>query len=348
VGSGKREVFARDVSGKYPTQSLAVTVTAPLTTTVAFPLDLPGHVVGRVSDIYDAPLSGVGVTFQQSCCWTRTVNTDAEGRYDSGPLPGHHNYLEEFDYIIAFGGRGERYQVEYYDNAATAASARRVTVAPATTVEANATLDTLGRITGRVTDKATGLPVARVRIWIDDSRFVNTDDNGRYVIEGIRPASTVTLRFDADGYVSVSIPVNVALNSTLENQDVPLTPWGNLLGRVTDERTGRPLAGIWVKLYIRGAADSWYAAHGATTDANGNYAIAPHGQTYRIEFADPREVYHGQAYPDTPTIQEGVDVVFTPGQDTPNIDAALAPTGNAPAPGRVIYLPVIALQLQSR
>jgi 5-hydroxyisourate hydrolase-like protein (transthyretin family) len=343
--SREYKIVATDAGGKYPEQSVAVTVTAPLTTTVEFPLDFPGHVVGQVTDPNNAPLPGVEVTFLQGCCWSRTVKTDAEGRYDSGPLPGHHYYYEEFDYIIAFGGRGERYKVEYYDDAATKESAKPVTVAPGATVMADAALDTLGRITGRVTDKATGLPIANGKVSMSigqyKTREVRTGEDGRYLLEGL-PAGPNSLNFtDCCGrYASITRPVTLTLNTTLEGEDAALSPWGKVTGRVIDERTGAGILWAWVTAY-RAEGPGWERVRATVTDADGRYTFGDlYSGAFRIEFTDPRGRYRAEAYSDAASLQAGADVIFTPGQDTPNIDAALAPTGEG-LTGSRIFLPLL-------
>lgn len=342
--SAEITVTAIDRKGTYPQQSIRAKVTAPLTTTVEFPLDLSGHITGRVTDSRGAPLANVEVKFLQSCCWERGVWTDADGRYDSGPLPGHHNYGEEYDYAVSFRDSTGLRKGEYYENADTRAQARLVAVRPAQTVTVDAALDEWARVAGRVTDAVTGLPVEGVLTSIG-YRSARTDADGRYLIEGILPAPGLALTFDDMGrrrYLTLTRPVTVTLNSTLEGQDAAMTPWGALSGRVTDERTGQPLRAIGVNLYYGGEGNTWFHASSTRTAQDGTYAFKGlYERAYRLEFYDLTGAYRSEAYPDAPTVTQGADVVFTPGRDTSGIDAALAPLGSAPTTPAREYLPMM-------
>ena len=121
-----------------------------------------------------------------------------------------------------------------------------------------------------------------------------------------------------------------------------LLPWGHLSGRVTDERTGAGIPKAWVTLYRCDQA-GWLRVTALITDADGRYAFAGLDLgAYRIEFVHPRGWYRSEAYPHAPTLEQGADVTFTVGQDTPEINAALTPTGDAPPPEkRSVYLPLV-------
>ena len=168
-------VWFQDPSGIYPqqvyddgsggTNAQDVQVMAPLTTTIEMRLDLPGRVVGRVTDIWGAPIPDIEVKFRQSCCWTRTVKTDENGEYASGPLLGHYNYGVDWQYTLSFSDPTGRYRTEYYDDAKDEAAAKTVMVKPDQTVTADAVLDAAGQVTGMVTDGVTGQPLSNVKAW---------------------------------------------------------------------------------------------------------------------------------------------------------------------------------------
>lgn len=339
------EVVARDPTDKYVEQTAPAQVSAPLTTTVDIQLDLPGHIIGRVTDVNGAPLSGIEVVFRQGCCGGVVVKTDGDGRYDSGALRNDF-MVTSFRFIVLFRDPTERFLAEYHDNARRQEDATPVTVNPGTRVTVDAALNAAGRISGRVTDRVTGLPIPEVTVSMPIRQYAErkalTAADGTYRLEAL-PIGPNTLNFSdcCRKYAPVSEPITVTEDMALQGYDIALSPWGVLSGRVTDERTGGGIPRAWVTLY-RGHGAAWARAYAGMTDESAAYVFRGLTQgAYRIEFSHPWEWYVAETYPDTPSLGAGADVVFTPGQDTPNIDAALAPTGNAPIELNAVYLPVI-------
>lgn len=339
------QLVARDWSGRYPEQSAPAQISAPVTTTVDLQLDLPGHITGRVTDINGAPLSGIEVTFRQGCCGGRVVETDDDGRYDSGPLMGGGNTWR-FQYIVVFSDPTERFVTEYHNDARRQEDATLVTVNPGTLMTADAVLDAGGKVSGKVIDARTGLPIPRVTVSMPVRQYVDrsavTGDDGTYFVDRL-PIGPNTLSFIdcCRRYVTVNEPMTVTENMALGGHDIALTPWGALSGRVTDEATGAGLSRAWVTLY-RADEKGWVRVSAVVTDAEGQYTFARlDGGAYRIEFSHPQDWYRTETYPDAPSVVEGADVVFTPGQDTPNIDAALASTDVPHGAERLLYLPAL-------
>lgn len=121
-----------------------------------------------------------------------------------------------------------------------------------------------GSITGRVTDRADGTPVAGASVS-SGSIHVKTNHSGEYRIEDL-PEGSYTVDVSAAGYAAVSRSVNVAAGATSVADFAlePLPPTtGSIRGRVTDAADGSPIAGASVSL--KGVS--------ATTDSKGEYRI---------------------------------------------------------------------------
>jgi hypothetical protein len=73
-----------------------------------------------------------------------------------------------------------------------------------------------GSVTGRVTDAQTGLPVARVQVFIFDQELGGlSQQNGRYLLQNV-PAGTHTLTVDRIGFRLMQVQIVVAGNQTVE------------------------------------------------------------------------------------------------------------------------------------
>lgn len=142
----------------------------------------------------------------------------------------------------------------------------------------------VGQLMGRVTDEKSGRPVPYATVSVA-GRNVRTDDSGNYLITNLE-AGKHRLSARAQGFESADKNLEIKPGNP-QRQDVKLRPIGNesrnhqeqgkpqpkdtpgqqygeLTGRVTDERTGRPIAGALV--YVQGQRD--------VTDRSGNYSIA--------------------------------------------------------------------------
>ena len=116
--------------------------------------------------------------------------TAADGTYLSEPLqPGSR-------YTVQAGGAGHRSR--YYPDAAPTEGAIRPPVTVATTTPAiDSALPDIGHITGRVTDAATGRPVAGISVRQMETSWPTawTGSDGRYDFDGLENG-VYTLRFD--------------------------------------------------------------------------------------------------------------------------------------------------------
>ncbi|MGB8656771.1 MAG: carboxypeptidase regulatory-like domain-containing protein [Candidatus Zixiibacteriota bacterium] len=181
-----------------------------------------------------------------------------------------------------------------------------------------------GSVSGRVTDGATGLPIMAAHVHtVGDSCHggcggAMTDSTGYYNIQHLRPGIYLVVA-SAFGYQEQVFPdsIQVLPGQDTPNIDFALTPAGggagSISGRVTDGVTGLPIVGAAVMPNGMHPIASY-------TDSAGYYTCAnlPPG-FYQVNAHAPG--YHPEMYP-TP-----VEVIS--GQNTPNIDFALAPEGGA-------------------
>jgi len=187
------------------------------------------------------------------------------------------------------------------------------------------TLAQFGSISGRVTDEVTGEPIIGAHVIADrlDSMYhchgeARTDTGGYYAIEHLHPGS-YQVGASAVGYVAETYPAPVTVISGQNTPDInfALTPGGgtgSISGRVTNEVTGNPILGAHV---VAMGLDNYCYAE-AWTDSNGHYMLeglcAGIWQVQAEAFG-----YIPEVYPDTVTVVDG--------QNTPNINFALTPSG---------------------
>lgn len=135
------------------------------------------------------------------------------------------------------------------------------------------------RLTGRVTDERTGRPIPGATISIQTGQSDTTDRDGNYRIETVRPGAH-RVNITRGGYRSDSKTVDIKADRD-KQQDFKLKPddkglpepapipgpspreVGILMGRVTDDKTGRPISGVTVSL----------GANGDVTNPSGAYEI---------------------------------------------------------------------------
>jgi len=253
-------------------------------------------------------LAGIQVTLHQwnGAQWaeTKTVTTDNAGNYNSGGLTTG-------TYRVRFSDPSRRSQTTFYDGAANIESATTVSITLAhTTAGINAMLLERGRITGTVTAKSTGQPLAGIRVefspatswrWGDAVVNVTSGADGAYDSGGL-DADLYSLDFsDPNGKYAPKSSENVAVTATQTSRgiDIALLEWGHITGKVVAHDTGLPLPGIRVTVehlagYYGSRGWEWYWVEIATTttDLNGRYDSGSLADdTYRVEFSDPSSVY---------------------------------------------------------
>jgi len=128
------------------------------------------------------------------------------------------------------------------------------------------------QVRGQVTDEKTGRPISGARVTIQ-GRNDTTDQAGNYVVTDV-PLGRYQVSVTRGGYETEKDTVEIRAGSSASRNfrlkssgggegEKRLYETGQLRGRVTDEKTGRPISGA--RVTIQGRSD--------TTDQAGNYVV---------------------------------------------------------------------------
>ena len=178
LSGGEREIVASAPGKAQVTKSVLVTPGA--TANLSFQLSPPGQVTGRVTEQPSGvPLSGASVTYPGG-----VATTDSTGAYAIDELPAGPLTLD----VTALGHTGQRRQVTVVSGAS---STQDFALAKAPTY-----------ITGGLTDRVTGEPIAGAPVSVDGGGSAVTDALGRYRIDVGPGHYDVTAA--APGYVSAT------------------------------------------------------------------------------------------------------------------------------------------------
>jgi hypothetical protein len=178
--------------------------------------------------------------------------------------------------------------------------------------------------------------------------WATTDSTGSYRIDGLASGDFL-VHAEAEGHIAEFYPdtqdpeaavrIAVTIGNTASGIDLALGRGGCIHGRVTDERTGTPIAGAFVTLGgiwmpplppgggpPNGGVVYPEPGFGATTDADGRYDLCglPPG-AYPV-FAAARG-YLGEFFPDAPCLEDADLVAVQEDGDVNGIDFALGEGG---------------------
>jgi L-ascorbate metabolism protein UlaG (beta-lactamase superfamily) len=180
-----------------------------------------------------------------------------------------------------------------------------------------------GSISGQVTDEETGLPIimARLRaIGLDNWCYGEawSDTGGHYAILSLCPGIYQVIA-SKEGYAPEAYPDSVIVLAGENTPDIdfalsPISEYGSISGRVTDEETGLPISMAHLTAI---GLDNWCYAE-AWSDTDGYYTI-PHLCAGIYQVNAHAQWYVPETYPDSVTVIVG--------ENTPDIDFALIPVG---------------------
>jgi hypothetical protein len=314
-------------------------------------IDAEMHEAGKVAGSVTDAAGGAGIEGLEVCVQpvqsgpSRCASTGAGGDYTiDGVRPGR--------YVVEFRGPPS-YLLQYYSGKASYAEAARITVAEeATTAGIDASMQTAGRIKGKVTAAASGASVSGVEVCaaLTTSGFspyggacTQSASDGTYAIGGLA-GGNYDVRF-APGYGEVgpgeygnqdyltqfykgaptrgaATPVAVTLGQTTSGINAAMQAAGKLSGHVTASDTGKGVAAyICVLPTVRGGDERCTFA-----DSNGDYAVRGlRSGSYKVRFgAGPSNLgYVRQYYSGKATRKEANPVSVTAGATTPGVNATL-------------------------
>lgn len=236
-----------------------ISITASQTTTVNITLSRGASISGVVKNS-----SGVGQANLQVNCgaddgYGTGTQTEANGFYKCNGLPVGYNYN-----VVAYPPPDSNYMIT------------RISVDVNQPIEYTGKDIELGngglKISGRITDKATTLPLADVsvglgyedfEIWTDTS----TDVNGIYRLTNLPPGDVEIQVRPEPPYAWTG--TETELTEDINNLNFALPLGAILCGKVLDARTAEPIAGIEIEY-----DNQRYNAYRNTfTDANGTFCL---------------------------------------------------------------------------
>ena len=310
-----------------------------------------GSITGTVTDAgSSAPLPNVWVQcYNASSAQVGSMVTDASGGYTIASLPDGTYYL------VTVNGLG--YADELFDSLACLNATCPVTggtgvsvTGGATTSGVNFALALGGRVSGRVTDAATGSPITNTA-WVDffdaTGRFVGNggwpDSEGNYTTAALWPGSYFAKTNNNGDYLNEvynNLPGStnvtsgqsfaVTVGAITPGVDFALSRGGRIAGRITDapSAAGIPGATAWVK------NPDGSGLVGVFVDADGYYTTpaVPPGSYYVVTLNAPGhigKIYNDQPWPfDDSSVSAGTLVSVTAGNTTADINFSLLRGGS--------------------
>ena len=277
-----------------------------------------GAVAGNVTDQDGKPLAGICVYADQTPN-TGAVEgrgcTDSTGHFQtSGVAPG----TVSLDYEDATG--------TYLTHSVDSVAVRVGQVTQADTVA----LQVGGRITGKVTDAATGAPASGLCVSVTSADHQSygygcSDDTGVYTTEGLPAGSYTASWYSSGAYLpppASTTPVSVTLGKST-TLDATAALGATISGHVLAQDTGQPLSGV----NVSGSGSGGYRS--ATTAADGSYTLAGLGygtsnNSYSVSFYPPADsAYLTQYYDGASSYMDSKQVVLTAQSGAGGIDAHL-------------------------
>ncbi len=313
---------------------------------VNFALRRGGRVAGVVTDAASGlPVAGASISVLDLVNGTAsTASTDLSGAYVSGAgLPAG-------NYAVVVSATG--YLSEIYDNikcfGCASTSGLALNIAEGATLGGiDFDLDQGGRVSGQVTDSATGAPIQSVNVLIYDAagRALTsgfTDPGGNYTsFAGLPTGRYFARTSNALGYVdelynnrpcpttcpvigSDSFAVNVG--GTTAGIDFALSRGGRVTGTITDASSGQPLGSVTVQLYDatgRQFTSGTSSAFGVYTSQSGLPPGTYHARTVNgIGYVN--ELYGGALCIGACDVTASNPIVVVGSATTSNVNFALA------------------------
>ena len=321
-----------------------------------FVLVAGGRITGTITDATSGvPIPDVEVYVVAGGEFVTERESREDGTYTIANLPaGSYALLTD---------AGSGYLDEYFDNVpcpgldCSFSRAERLATPVAVTLggtsTANFALNQGGRITGTLTDSATGAPIADALVYAvrttdggmqtPPGRF--TDSSGVYTLIGLPAGSWHVFTSNQKGYINEihpdlpcpgycpnaralsGTPIAVTIGATVPGIDFALAPGGRVAGTVTDATTSAPLANQYILIYDQ---HGQYVTEGQT-GASGEFASFDGLQTGTYHaWLDAYYGYLSELFPNIPCGTDcftrraaGNPIAVTVGATTTGTDFAL-------------------------
>ncbi len=231
------------------------------TTGIDFSLEPGASISGVVKNSSGIGQANVNVNVN---CWANDGYgigdwTDANGFYECDGLPVGYSYN-----VVAYPPPDSNYMIT------------RITVdvyQPGEYTDQDIILGEGGlKISGRVTDKATTLPLADVSVglWNDDFEIwtdTRTDVNGIYALTNLPPGGVEIQVRPESPYAWTG--TEIELTEDINNLNFALPVGAILCGKVLDSKTAEPLAGVEIEYW----SGRYAVNRNLSTDADGTFCL---------------------------------------------------------------------------
>ncbi|MEW6380207.1 MAG: carboxypeptidase regulatory-like domain-containing protein [bacterium] len=217
-----------------------------------------------------------------------------------------------------------------------------------------------GKLSGQVTDAATGKPISGARITASSQNTppgfcTLSDSSGKFTFPGL-PVGTCLLDAGAEGYIgsstlyspSMSNYYSVSAGQTTGGCTITLRRGGSVSGKITSKVDGKPVANAEVVCFK--GTSGYFMSTPAVSKADGTYRISGLEPGTYIPLVQYAPGFKGAYYPNTQDQEQAGEIQVEEGKETGSVNLQLTPTGGKGIiRGRIIDktsgLPVAGIQV---
>jgi 5-hydroxyisourate hydrolase-like protein (transthyretin family) len=324
-----------------------------------------GAISGTITDeATGLPIQGLTVIgYSITGTFLNSNSTNASGAYTLANLPPGAYYV--YAHAVNQGYVTETYpDVQCIGSCSFSETIRGslVIVTPGTTTTGrDLALQRAGRITGTITNAATGAPLANVTVTTGSTRngvgqvadSVTTNASGVFTVQGLLAGDYFIYTSNNQGFVNeiygnipcvgtcqlnaamaTGTPIPVTLGSTTAGRDIALDQGGSISGTITNAATGAPIQNVSVNVYARVGSGNF--AGFATTNASGVYTVSGLATGTYVAYTGNTVGFTNEIYNDilcplicssAIAVASGAEIPVTTGATTSGRDIALTEGG---------------------